>query len=98
MLEMDIPYLLSTCRSHWPSDPLVSGGLIQLWLKSALALAQLAAEQMIPVTSVIKQTIDKNLKDHGVDCREEESEGWLAIRLNTDYEDNNTGSRRNRDS
>lgn len=74
------------------------GGLIQLWLKSALALAQLAAEQMIPVTSVIKQTIDKNLKDHGVDWREEESEGWLAIRLNTDYEDNNTGSRRNRDS
>jgi hypothetical protein len=53
---------------------------------------------MIPVTSVIKQTIDKNLKDHGVDWREEESEEWLAIRLNTDYEDNNTGSRRNRDS
>ncbi len=35
------------------------------------ALAKLAEEQMIPVTSVIKQAIDKHLKEHNIDWREE---------------------------
>jgi predicted transcriptional regulator len=35
------------------------------------ALAKLAEEQMIPVTSVIKQAIDKHLKEHSIDWREE---------------------------
>ena len=37
------------------------------------ALAKLAEQQMIPATSVIKQAIEKHLKDHGIDWREEEA-------------------------
>lgn len=36
------------------------------------ALAKLAEQQMIPVTSVIKQAIDKHLKEHDIEWREEE--------------------------
>jgi len=35
------------------------------------ALAKLAEQQMIPITSVIKQAIDKHLQEHGIDWREE---------------------------
>ena len=38
------------------------------------ALAKLAEQQMIPVTSVIKQAIEKHLQEHGMNWREVELE------------------------
>ena len=38
------------------------------------ALTKLAEQQMIPVTSVIKQAIDKHLKEYDIDWREDDPE------------------------
>lgn len=45
---------------------------IKLDPKMKRALERLAEKQFAPVTTLIKQAIEKYLKEHGIDWREEE--------------------------